>query len=117
MEYLKQIEEFFKCNINEINYISENEISTKEFAKHFAKYLNSYDILCLDGELGSGKTVFMKGIANYFNIETEVSSPTFTIVNEYTTSKKYSDFLEITDEYLKNMVNEILGGYNGKEIK
>lgn len=60
---------------------SENE--TKEFAKKFASNLNKGDILVLSGDLGSGKTKFTEGFLSYFNLEDEISSPTFTIVNEY----------------------------------
>lgn len=40
-------------------------------------------LLCLPGDLGSGKTKFTEGILSYFGLENEISSPTFTIVNEY----------------------------------
>ena len=40
-------------------------------------------ILCLDGELGSGKTMFAKGIANALGITESITSPTFTIIKEY----------------------------------
>ena len=60
---------------------SENE--TKEFAKNFASKLNKGDVIVLSGDLGSGKTKFTEGILSYFGLEDEISSPTFTIVNEY----------------------------------
>lgn len=68
----------------EYSYTSNNVDDTIFIAKAFAKFLKCSDIIVLNGELGSGKTVFMSGIANYFNIENQISSPTFTIVNEYT---------------------------------
>ena len=40
-------------------------------------------MICLDGELGSGKTVFTKGIANALGIDESVTSPTYTIIKEY----------------------------------
>ena len=40
-------------------------------------------IICLDGELGSGKTVFTKGIANALGIDETITSPTYTIIKEY----------------------------------
>lgn len=40
-------------------------------------------IICLDGELGSGKTIFTKGIANALGINETITSPTFTIIKEY----------------------------------
>ncbi len=74
---------FFKKEINELNYISNELTDTLDISFEFAKYLNKTDIVVLNGELGSGKTVFVKGIAKYFGLENEVCSPTFTIVNEY----------------------------------
>lgn len=67
-------------------YISKNEQDTINFAKNFAKNLKIGDIIILSGELGSGKTKFVQGILEYFNLENEISSPTFTIVNEYISS-------------------------------
>lgn len=64
-------------------YISNNANDTKNLSNYFAKYMNTGDILNINGELGAGKTVFVTGFAEHFNIESEVSSPTFTIVNEY----------------------------------
>lgn len=64
-------------------YTSNNIDDTILLAKAFAKNIQKSDILVLNGELGTGKTVFMSGIAKYFNIENQISSPTFTIVNEY----------------------------------
>jgi len=55
----------------------------KNLQKSFASKLNKGDVLVLSGDLGSGKTKFTEGILSYFNLENEISSPTFTIVNEY----------------------------------
>ena len=66
-----------------IEYISHNENETKNFAKKLASYLNIGDIIILYGELGAGKTKFTEGFLSYFGLENEISSPTFTIVNEY----------------------------------
>lgn len=62
---------------------SNSEIETKEFAKKFASNLGKGDVLVLSGDLGSGKTKFTEGFLSYFGLEDEISSPTFTIVNEY----------------------------------
>lgn len=64
-------------------YISKNEQDTINFAKNFASKLNKGDIVVLSGELGSGKTKFVQGVLEYFGLDSEISSPTFTIVNEY----------------------------------
>ena len=49
----------------------------------FAEKLNKHSIIVLSGDLGSGKTKFTEGILKYFGLDDEISSPTFTIVNEY----------------------------------
>lgn len=67
-------------------FISNSETDTINFAKDFAKKLNIGDTIVLCGDLGSGKTKFTEGILTYFNLQDEISSPTFTIVNEYTSN-------------------------------
>ena len=64
-------------------YISRSEAETKEIAKEISKTLSGGDIVALKGELGAGKTAFVKGVAEFFGADDMVSSPTFTIVNEY----------------------------------
>ena len=64
-------------------FISKCEQDTIDFASKFAKSLKKKDIVVLCGELGSGKTKFVQGILKSFGLENEISSPTFTIVNEY----------------------------------
>ena len=64
-------------------FISHSENDTIEFAKDFAEKLNKHSIIVLSGDLGSGKTKFTEGILKYFGLDDEISSPTFTIVNEY----------------------------------
>ncbi|MBO5478179.1 MAG: tRNA (adenosine(37)-N6)-threonylcarbamoyltransferase complex ATPase subunit type 1 TsaE [Clostridia bacterium] len=66
------------------SYISNNEIDTMNLAKKIASKLNTGDVVVLSGDLGSGKTKFTEGFLSYFGLENEISSPTFTIVNEYT---------------------------------
>ena len=68
-------------------YISKSEQDTISYAENFAKALQLGDIVVLTGELGSGKTKFVEGVLKHFNLEDEISSPTFTIVNEYTSDK------------------------------
>ncbi len=62
---------------------TKSEEQTKQFAKNMASILKKGDIVILSGELGAGKTKFTEGILEHFNLENEISSPTFTIVNEY----------------------------------
>ncbi len=57
---------------------------TLRFGKEFAATLRPGDIVCLSGDLGAGKTHFVKGVAVFFGVDqAEVSSPTFTLINEY----------------------------------
>ncbi len=69
--------------MSDFDFKSNNEIDTKNFAKKLASKLQIGDIIVLSGELGSGKTKFTEGLLEYFNLQDEISSPTFTIVNEY----------------------------------
>lgn len=66
-----------------IHFISKCEEDTIDFASKFASKLAKNDIVVLSGELGSGKTKFVQGVLKHFGLENEISSPTFTIVNEY----------------------------------
>ena len=67
----------------EYKFISNDEIETIELAQNIESEKFENMIICLDGELGSGKTVFTKGIANALGIEESITSPTFTIIKEY----------------------------------
>ncbi|MDD3303825.1 MAG: tRNA (adenosine(37)-N6)-threonylcarbamoyltransferase complex ATPase subunit type 1 TsaE [Clostridia bacterium] len=80
---IKKIMEHTEIKINH-RYIAKGIDDTLLLAKTFAKELKKGDIIALNGELGAGKTVFVSGIAQYFGIESQICSPTFTIVNEYT---------------------------------
>ena len=64
-------------------YISHNENETKKIAPLLASKLQRGDIVVLSGDLGSGKTKFTEGFLSYWELEDEISSPTFTIVNEH----------------------------------
>jgi len=63
--------------------ISESEYATRKLGSEFAKKLGKTDIAAFYGELGSGKTQFIKGICLELGVKNVVNSPTFVIVNEY----------------------------------
>ena len=65
-----------------------SEKLTKELAKEFTKYLKGGEFVFLYGEMGVGKTTFVKYLINEYQkinnlIQTEVTSPTFSLLNEY----------------------------------
>lgn len=64
-------------------HITHNKTETLDLAKEFAAKLIAGDIVALYGDLGAGKTEFVRGICEYFQVSDIVSSPTFTIINSY----------------------------------
>jgi len=64
--------------------ISHSEIETLGLAEKIGLFLKEGDVVILSGELGAGKTLFVKGVAKALGIDTSlVNSPSYTIVNEY----------------------------------
>ncbi|MGM0436760.1 MAG: tRNA (adenosine(37)-N6)-threonylcarbamoyltransferase complex ATPase subunit type 1 TsaE [Bacillota bacterium] len=64
-------------------FISNNEYETIKLGKNLGKNAKVGQIILLKGDLGSGKTRFVKGIAGALNLNKEVSSPTYNLINEY----------------------------------
>lgn len=65
-------------------FTSNTPEETIAMGKKFAATLGEGDVVCLEGDLGAGKTHFVKGMAEAYGIDREeVSSPTFTLINEY----------------------------------
>ena len=100
---------------NITSYTSDNPDQTIQFAKNFSKKINFGTVVFMIGDLGSGKTTFTKGLAAGLGFTNEVQSPTYPILNEYSTAtnfiyhfdlyrlKSISEFLEIGGiEYLSN---------------
>jgi tRNA threonylcarbamoyladenosine biosynthesis protein TsaE len=64
--------------------LSRNEAETKDIGRRIGSKLKRGDIVCLYGELGTGKTTMIKGIASAFGIEErDITSASFTIIMEY----------------------------------
>ena len=76
---------------------------TYKIGELIGSLVNSGDIICLIGDLGTGKTHLTKGIAKGLDIKDHITSPTFTIVNEYTGRLKFYHF----DVYRVNDPDEI----------
>ncbi len=114
----KNVFEILNSNSSyKFEFLSNNITDTYYLAGIFAKYLKKGDILNINGELGSGKTAFMQGIAKYYKIEDQISSPTFTIVNEYELDNNDKIFhfdvyrLSDSDEFLEGIGTDYF--YNG----
>lgn len=72
-------------------YISNSPDETKDIGFRLGKLLRIGDVVALYGELGSGKTTMVKGIANAFDIEErEIVSASFTIITEYDSTPPFS---------------------------
>ena len=64
--------------------ISHSEEETFRIAKEYARQSKPEDVICLEGDLGAGKTHFTKGFVTAFGLEKDiVTSPTFALINEY----------------------------------
>ena len=96
---------------NSIIDISSEE-TTRELAKNFSNYLKGGEIIFLYGEMGVGKTTFVKYLINQLLVKknlqtTEVTSPTFNLLNEYEidnlTIKHYDLFRLKNESEIKNL--------------
>ncbi len=83
----------------------KNLKETNKLAKKFAKQLMGGEVVLLFGDLGSGKTTFTKSVLKHLGFKGFVTSPTFTIMQEYKT-KKFT--INHFDMYRLNSENEIL---------
>ena len=64
-------------------FVSHSEAETESIGARFAETLADGAVIAMYGELGAGKTAFVRGMARGMGLSCRVSSPTFTIVNEY----------------------------------
>jgi tRNA threonylcarbamoyladenosine biosynthesis protein TsaE len=80
---------------------SESPDETRLIASEFARNLPAGTVLSLVGDLGAGKTEFVKGLAIGLGVENEVTSPTFTLVHEYRRGRLalfHMDFYRLNEE-------------------
>tara|TARA_B100000676_G_C17573390_1_gene578299 strand:- start:128 stop:553 length:426 start_codon:yes stop_codon:yes gene_type:complete len=68
--------------------ITKNNIETEKLGYNFSRKVSPGDIISLNGNLGSGKTTFVKGVLKGLNYQHEVTSPTYTLINEYNADYK-----------------------------
>ncbi len=81
-------------------FISNSPDETESFGRQFARHLKPGDVVALSGELGSGKTQFVKGLAAGLGVTTPATSPTFALIHEYSDGRLpvyHFDFFRIED--------------------
>ena len=66
-----------------MEYLSNSEAETEALGEALAGRLTAGDVIAFSGDLGAGKTAFTRGLARGLGVTERVTSPTFTIVNEY----------------------------------
>ena len=82
-------------------YISHSASETEEIGKKIASELSCPAFVALYGDLGAGKTAFVRGMVSYFSQDALVTSPTYNIVNEYNFDGKnfyHFDMYRISDD-------------------
>ena len=98
-------------------YISESEGETQAVARGLATRLKAGDVVLLSGELGAGKTAFVRGLADGLGIDPEaVSSPTFTLVHEYRGGRLtlyHADLYRLDKSATENIGLEEMGALDG----
>ena len=72
--------------------LTKSEAETEAAGERFARTLPDGAVVALYGDLGAGKTAFVRGMARGMGIDARVSSPTFTIVNEYLGARELYHF-------------------------
>ncbi|MFN2541858.1 MAG: tRNA (adenosine(37)-N6)-threonylcarbamoyltransferase complex ATPase subunit type 1 TsaE [Chthoniobacterales bacterium] len=81
-------------------FTSNSAVETEEIGRRFAGNVKPGDVLALTGELGSGKTQFVKGLVAGLGGSDAVTSPTFTLIHEYSRGRMpiyHFDFFRVED--------------------
>lgn len=71
------------CMVRERRFESTSSEATERFAAALGERLEAGTVLALEGDLGAGKTTFLRGVATGLGVEEPVSSPTYTLMHEY----------------------------------
>ena len=92
---------------------------TKELAEKFAKHIENGCFISLFGEIGAGKTAFVKFVADSLEVKEKVTSPSFVILNEYHTGSVpiyHFDLYRLENEGVKTILDELLEYSEGKQV-
>jgi len=85
--------------------ITKSFLETENLGKDFAEHIKSAEVILLYGDLGSGKTTFVKGILKGLGFSSDVTSPTFSLINEYEAIKKVIHIDCYREENLQRWIN------------
>ena len=92
---------------------------TKELAQKFAKLITNGCFISLYGEIGAGKTAFVKLVAETLNVKEKVTSPSFVILNEYHSGiipVYHFDLYRLENEGVKTILDELREYSEGKQV-
>jgi tRNA threonylcarbamoyladenosine biosynthesis protein TsaE len=90
-------------------HTTHDKTETIQLGKDFAAQLSTGDVVALYGDLGAGKTEFVRGVCEFFHVGDIVSSPTFTIINSYSGALDDDEEVKIyhVDLYRINSTDEL----------
>ncbi len=92
---------------------------TKKLAQKFASLIKDGCFINLYGEIGAGKTAFVKFVADALNVKEKVTSPSFVILNEYHTGSipiYHFDLYRLENEGIKTIYDELREYSEGKQV-
>lgn len=87
--------------------ISKSKSQTEKLGVELSKKLKAKDVVCLYGDLGSGKTTFVKGLARGLKVRSRVISPTFIIIRSHLTRGEEINCLYHVDLYRLESLKQI----------
>lgn len=106
-------------NNNKYETICQNLEDTEKLAYKFAKLIENGCFVSLYGEIGAGKTAFIKLVAKALDVKEKVTSPSFVILNEYHTAKipiYHFDLYRLENEGVKTILDELREYSEGKKL-
>ena len=97
--------------------ISKSFLETESLGRDFAEHIESGDVILLYGDLGSGKTTIVKGFLKGLEFSGGVTSPTFSLINEYEARKRVIHIDCYREENLQRWINLGIEDYfNGSNV-
>lgn len=105
--------------INKYEKVCQTLDDTKKLAYKFAKFAQDGCFVSLYGEIGAGKTAFVKLAAEALDVKEKVTSPSFVILNEYHTAKipiYHFDLYRLENEGVKTILDELREYSEGKQL-